>query len=114
MVPGSTLMYGSSFIIVTRRPRASRIAASDAAVIPLPSEDTTPPVTKIRGVTGLLGVMAAAARWKAPFYRSRRRGAAAPPGRRGRGDAGGAIRDNARMSTRYDAADIEVLSGLDP
>src|SRR5689334_16681140 len=50
MVPGSTLMYGSSFIIVTRRPRASRMAASDAEAMPLPSEDTTPPVTKIRGV----------------------------------------------------------------
>jgi len=50
MVPGSTLMYGSSFIIVTFRPRASRIEASDAAAMPLPSEDTTPPVTKIRGV----------------------------------------------------------------
>src|SRR5690606_15040472 len=61
-------MYGSSFIIVTRRPRASRIAARDAAAIPLPSEDTTPPVTKMSGVTGLAGDMAAAARWKAPFY----------------------------------------------
>src|SRR5690606_27370325 len=62
-------MYGSSYIIVTRRPRASRIAASEAAAIPLPSEDTTPPVTKIRGVTGLAGFMAPAARWKATFYR---------------------------------------------
>jgi hypothetical protein len=26
------------------------MAASDAAAMPLPSEDTTPPVTKIRGV----------------------------------------------------------------
>ena len=50
MVPGSTLMYGSSFIIVTVRPRASRMEASDAAAMPLPSEDTTPPVTKIKGV----------------------------------------------------------------
>src|SRR5438093_9552914 len=31
---------------VTLRPRDSRIAASDAAAMPLPSEDTTPPVTK--------------------------------------------------------------------
>src|SRR5690554_1448612 len=50
-------MYGSSFIIVTRRPRVSRIAASEAAAMPLPSEDTTPPVTKTRGVTGLGDVM---------------------------------------------------------
>jgi hypothetical protein len=45
------------------------MAASDAAAMPLPSEDTTPPVTKMSGVTGLEAVMTAAARWKAPFYR---------------------------------------------
>src|SRR5690348_5632674 len=50
MVPGSTLMYGSSFINVTLRPRASRMDASEADAMPLPREDTTPPVTKIRGV----------------------------------------------------------------
>ncbi|GKW50566.1 hypothetical protein NCCP2165_27810 [Halomonas sp. NCCP-2165] len=33
--------------MVTLRPRASRIAASEADAMPLPSEDTTPPVTKI-------------------------------------------------------------------
>src|SRR5690606_8445008 len=31
--------------MVTRRPRDSRMAARDAAAIPLPREDTTPPVT---------------------------------------------------------------------
>src|SRR5690349_21475981 len=31
---------------VTLRPRDSRIAARDADAMPLPSEDTTPPVTK--------------------------------------------------------------------
>src|SRR4051812_18782157 len=46
MVPGSTLMYGSSLSMVTLRPRDSRIAASEAAAIPLPREDPTPPVTK--------------------------------------------------------------------
>src|SRR6218665_2392816 len=40
-------MYGSSFIMVTLRPRDSRIAASDAAAMPFPSEETTPPVTKM-------------------------------------------------------------------
>jgi hypothetical protein len=34
-------------MMVTLRPRASRIAARDAAAIPLPSEETTPPVTNI-------------------------------------------------------------------
>src|SRR5258706_12978251 len=46
MVPGSTLRYGSSFWSETLRWRAFRMFPSDAAVIPLPSEETTPPVTK--------------------------------------------------------------------
>src|SRR5438045_1260456 len=46
MVPGSTLMYGSSLILVTRMLRDSRIAARDAAAMPFPNEETTPPVTK--------------------------------------------------------------------
>src|SRR5580765_7854418 len=46
MVPGSTLMYGSSLMLVTRMLRDSRIAARDAAAMPFPSEETTPPVTK--------------------------------------------------------------------
>lgn len=39
-------MYGSSFRWVILMPRDSRIAPSDAAAMPFPSEDTTPPVTK--------------------------------------------------------------------
>ena len=48
MVPGSTLMYGSSFIMLILRPRASRMAPSEAEAMPLPSEDTTPPVTNTK------------------------------------------------------------------
>src|SRR5262249_33676365 len=47
MVPASTLMYGSIFCRVTRKPRASRREPMDAAASPLPNEDTTPPVTKM-------------------------------------------------------------------
>src|SRR5690606_10785241 len=39
-------MYGSSLRRVTLRPRDSRIAAREAAAIPLPRDETTPPVTK--------------------------------------------------------------------
>src|SRR5262245_13007187 len=46
IVPGSTLMYGSSLMLVTRIPRDSRIAAREAAAMPFPREETTPPVTK--------------------------------------------------------------------
>src|SRR5262245_34611658 len=45
IVPGSTLMYGSSLMLVTRMPRDSRIAAREAAAMPFPREETTPPVT---------------------------------------------------------------------
>src|SRR5581483_2364801 len=47
MVPASTLMYGSSFWIETLIPRARSNRPSEAAVIPFPSELTTPPVKKI-------------------------------------------------------------------
>src|SRR3990167_7460310 len=47
IVPASTLMYGSIFWSVTRKPRASRSDPIDAAARPLPSDDTTPPVTKM-------------------------------------------------------------------
>src|SRR5688572_15375231 len=57
MVPGSTLMYGSSLMLVTLMPRDSRIAAREAAAIPLPREETTPPVTNtylvIRGTNAV-------------------------------------------------------------
>src|SRR5438477_5622652 len=46
MVPGSTLRYGSSFWRETERCRAFRMFPIEAAVIPLPREETTPPVTK--------------------------------------------------------------------
>src|SRR5438105_7294510 len=46
IVPGSTLRYGSNFCSCTFRPRALRSRPSDAATIPFPRADTTPPVTK--------------------------------------------------------------------
>src|SRR5215472_10538118 len=46
MVPGSTLRYGSSFCMVTRRPRALSRRPRLEAVRPLPRLDATPPVTK--------------------------------------------------------------------
>src|SRR3954468_9644 len=47
MVPGSTLMYGSNFCMVTLNPRSTSRRPSEAAAMPFPSEDTTPPVTKM-------------------------------------------------------------------
>src|SRR5262249_51257099 len=59
IVPGSTLRYGSNFWSCTRNPRAFSSRPSDAATIPLPSADTTPPVTKTyfgaRALTGFQG-----------------------------------------------------------
>src|SRR6478609_3832225 len=56
-------MYGSSLRLVTRTPRDARMADSDAAAMPFPSEETTPPVTN----TNL--VMAGQCR-KFVFYRN--------------------------------------------
>src|SRR6056297_2276670 len=47
MVPGSTLMYGSNFWMLTSRPRAASRRPSEALKMPLPREEVTPPVTKI-------------------------------------------------------------------
>src|SRR3954471_4742581 len=40
-------MYGSNFCMVTLSPRSTSRRPSEAAAMPLPSEDTTPPVTKM-------------------------------------------------------------------
>src|SRR3989442_5097796 len=40
-------MYGSNFWIVTLRPRSTRRRPNDAAAVPFPREETTPPVTKM-------------------------------------------------------------------
>src|SRR6185503_6934259 len=48
-------MYGSSFMCVTRSPRASINAPIDADVSPLPIEETTPPVTSTNLVRRLTG-----------------------------------------------------------
>src|SRR6185312_8277126 len=59
IVPGSTLRYGSNFWSWTRSPRALSSRPSEAATIPLPRADTTPPVTKTyfgaRVLTGFQG-----------------------------------------------------------
>src|SRR5215468_9447733 len=46
MVPGSTLRYGSSFCMLTRRPRSFSSLPRLDAVSPLPRLEATPPVTK--------------------------------------------------------------------
>src|SRR3954466_2678635 len=46
IVPGSTFRYGSNFCTCTFMPRAFSRRPSEAAVMPFPSEETTPPVTK--------------------------------------------------------------------
>src|SRR5215469_9581942 len=59
IVPGSTLRYGSNFWSWTRSPRAFSKRPSEAATIPFPSAETTPPVTKTyfgaRALTGFQG-----------------------------------------------------------
>src|SRR5215204_4091615 len=40
-------MYGSNFCIVTLSPRSTSSRPREAAAIPFPREDTTPPVTKM-------------------------------------------------------------------
>src|SRR5579862_1532105 len=83
IVPGSTLRYGSNFWSWTRRPRSFRSRPSDAATIPLPRADTTPPVTKTyfgaRALTGFQGSRARGQRSAAVWTRSYRRPSACLP-----------------------------------
>src|SRR5439155_15115743 len=46
IVPGSTFRYGSNLTTWTLKPRALSSRPSEAAVMPFPSDETTPPVTK--------------------------------------------------------------------
>ena len=71
MVPGSTLMYGSSFWKVTVKPLASSSEPMDAAESPLPSEESTPPVMKMN-----LVFLLREAFMLEPFWRRNRREAA--------------------------------------
>src|ERR671938_758928 len=68
IVPGSTFRYGSNFWSWTRKPRALSSRPSDAATIPLPSAETTPPVTKTyfgaRALTGFQGSRRAGGRYR--------------------------------------------------
>ena len=51
IVPGSTFIYGSSLITEILRFLDSRIDPRDAATIPFPREETTPPVINMNLVT---------------------------------------------------------------
>src|SRR5688572_6483013 len=72
-------MYGSNFWIVTDRPRATRSRPREAAAMPFPSAETTPPVTKIKRVSGrLCGIKSLGN----PVYSPGRRTALRPSGGR--------------------------------
>src|SRR5258708_32855830 len=56
MVPGSTFKYGSNFCSVTRNPRLSSRHPMEAAAMPLPRDETTPPVTNMYLAIGIPSV----------------------------------------------------------
>src|SRR3954447_1523235 len=86
IVPGSTFRYGSNFWSCTRSPRAFSRRPSEAATIPFPRAETTPPVTKTyfgaRALTGFQG--SSGDGWNLAGRRTDERG---EPGERLRGDA---------------------------
>src|SRR6267154_6622168 len=57
IVPGSTFRYGSNFCSVTRSPRLSSRHPIDAAAMPLPRDETTPPVTNMYLAIGISSVL---------------------------------------------------------
>src|ERR1051325_1807821 len=120
IVPGSTFRYGSNFCSCTRNPRAFRRRPSEAATIPFPSADTTPPVTKTyfgaRALTGFQG-STAGGRTRSHFLsgpqqrvqpaEGLRREAAAEPDQERRLDdergLGAVVRGRAQAQLRLDA-----------
>src|SRR5262249_41456016 len=66
MVPGSTFRYGSHFCKLTLKPRLSRRQPIEEAATPLPSEETTPPVTNI--YFGAIRIARAVTRFTAPDF----------------------------------------------
>src|ERR1700675_1072806 len=68
MVPGSTLRYGSNFCSVTLSPRLSSRQPMDAAAMPLPRDETTPPVTKMYLVVGIPPFLFCQKRFKESCY----------------------------------------------
>src|SRR5579859_101347 len=82
IVPGSTFRYGSNFCSWTRRPRAFSRRPSEAATIPFPSAETTPPVTKTyfgaRALTGFQGSSGCGQRTSAASRASASEGNARP------------------------------------
>src|SRR5919198_834535 len=93
IVPGSTFRYGSNFCTWTLRPRALRSRPSEAATIPFPRPETTPPVTNTCFVArSVVTVSPRDANVACP-----RDGAfIAPPGRPGRTGTGRGCRHAAR------------------
>src|SRR5436305_3554055 len=119
IVPGSTFRYGSNFWSCTFSPRALSSRPSDAATIPLPSAETTPPVTKTylgaRALTGFQG--SSAGGWTRSGFLARAeervqprerldREAAAEPDQERRldreGDLGAVVRGRAQRQLRLD------------
>src|SRR5436190_4797329 len=83
IVPGSTLRYGSNFWSWTRSPRAFSRRPSEAATIPFPRAETTPPVTKTylgaRALTGFQGSTPFGRTLPAGSYSGARRTSSASP-----------------------------------
>ena len=65
-------MYGSSFMFATLRPRFSISAPIDAETMPLPSDETTPPVTNTNLVCCAMETSVARKRAPGAFYRLHR------------------------------------------
>src|SRR3954451_16565173 len=83
IVPGSTLMYGSNFWRATLSPRDTRSRPIDAAAMPFPRDETTPPVTKMKRVrgreSGIRFWPASLERPPADSAQQKRRGSVLPP-----------------------------------
>src|SRR5690242_18867853 len=75
-------MYGSNFCSWTSSPRATRSRPIEAAAMPLPSDETTPPVMKMKRVSPGAIKLTPESSSDYDLDRSGPRGQSAPPSRR--------------------------------
>src|SRR5437588_565417 len=79
IVPGSTFRYGSNFCTWTLRPRALRSRPSEAATMPFPRPETTPPGTNTYDVDPVAGELERDVLRRGGLEDEERAGRARPP-----------------------------------
>src|SRR5687768_9896044 len=107
-------MYGSNFWRPTLSPRETRRRPIDEAAMPFPSEETTPPVTKMNRVWpwGMLALSSVGVAGREPTYRRSRTAPEAVPASCGKSSPGPAPGGRSAAEEAAEAAAHRAAAGL--